>query len=197
LSERWRLFMLVGMSESELCLPTRPLYRTEYEALGALGFFDDEKVELLDGQIVLAAEEGPPHAGVYRRLTRILVEAIPAEEGEIGVGNPISLSDLSSPQPDFMVVQPSDTYLQVHPTTASLVIEVSNASRRLDLGLKAVLYAAAGIPDYWVVDLARGEIVVHREPAGKTWASITRHRDGLVTALHHPAVAVDVQALLR
>lgn len=184
------------MSDCET-LQTRPLYRHEYEALGALGFFADERVELLDGQVVLAAEEGPAHSGVYRRLARILVEAIPAEQGEIGIGNPLALSNLSSPQPDFMVVPPSDAYVQAHPTTASLVIEVANASRRLDLGFKAVLYAAAGIPDYWVVDLVRKEIVVHREPAVKTWESITRHRVGLVRALHHPAVAVDVRALLR
>lgn len=188
--------MLAGMSESELCLPTRPLYRTEYEALGALGFFDDEKVELLDGQVVLVAEEGPAHGAVYRRLNHILIEAVPAEEGEVGVGNPLSLSNLSSPQPDFMVVAPSDFYREAHPTTASLVIEVSKASRRLDLGFKAVLYAAAGIPEYWVVDLVRDEIVVHREPAVQTWESIARHRDGVVRALRHPAVAVDVRALL-
>lgn len=178
-------------------LQIRPMYRHEYEALGALGFFDDEHVELLDGQVVLAAEEGSSHAGVHRRLNRILVEAIPAEEGEVGVGNPLSLSDLSSPQPDFMVVPPSDAYRAAHPTTASLVIEVANASRRLDLGFKAVLYAAAGIPEYWVVDLVREEIVVHRDSAVKTWESITRHRRGLVRALRHPAVAVDVRALLR
>lgn len=173
------------------------MHRHEYEALGALGFFDDERVELLDGQVVLAAEEGPSHGGVYRRLNRILIEAIPAEEGEVGVGNPLSLSDLSSPQPDFMVVPPSDAYRAAHPTTASLVIEVANASRRLDLGFKAVLYAAAGIPEYWVVDLVREEIVVHRDSAVKTWESITRHRRGLVRALRHPAVAVDVKVLLR
>lgn len=196
MSERGRVTMLARMSESELCLPTRPLYRTEYEALGALGFFDDEKVELLDGQVVLAAEEGSTHGAVYRRLARILIEAIPAAEGEVGVGNPLSLSNLSSPQPDFMVVPPSDFYREAHPTTASLVIEVAKASRRLDLGFKAVLYAAAGIPEYWVVDLVRDEIVVHREPAVKTWESITRHRDGVVRALRHPAVAVDVRALL-
>lgn len=64
-------------------------------------------------------------------------------------------------------------------------------------GLKAVLYAAAGIGDYWVVDLTRDELVVHREPAGTTFASITRHRDGPVTALHHPGVVIDPRHLLR
>lgn len=184
------------MDSCDTSLPARPLYRREYETLGALGFFDDETVELLDGQIVLAAEEGPPHAGVYRRLNRILIEAVPAEEGEVGVGNPLHLSDLSSPQPDFMVIAPSDAYVQTHPTIASLVIEVAKASRAVDLGLKAALYASAGIPDYWVVDLLRGEIVVHRDPAVNTFASIARHRRGVVRALRHPAVAVDVRALL-
>jgi Uma2 family endonuclease len=178
-------------------LPTRPLYRREYEALGEQEFFADEKVELLDGRIVYAAEEGSPHAAVTRRLNRLLVEAIRAKEGEVGVGNPLAISDLSEPEPDFMVVQPAANYRAAHPTTASLVIEVAHASRRRDLGLKAALYAAAGIPDYWVVDLTRDEIVVYREPAGMTFASVSRHRDGVVQALHHPGVAVDVLDLLR
>ena len=178
-------------------LQTRPLYRREYEALGEQGFFTDEKVELLDGRIVLAADEGSPHAAVTRRLTRLLVEAIPADEGEIGVGNPIALSELSEPEPDFMVVEPSAGYRAAHPTTATLVIEVAHSSRPVDLGLKAALYAAAGIPDYWVVDLTRDEIVVHRQPGGTSFAAVTRHADGLVRALRHPSVVVDVKALLR
>lgn len=187
----------MALQDVETPLQIRPLYRREYEALGAQGFFDDERVELLDGRIVLAAEEGPDHAAVNRRLNRILVEAIPDDEGEIGIGNPVGISDLSSPQPDFMVIAPGLQYRAAHPTTASLVIEVSHSSRRLDLGFKAVLYAAAGIADYWVVDLVRDEVVVHREPAGTTFASITRHRRGVVQALHHPGVAIDVEALLR
>lgn len=188
--------MLAGMNTIEESLATRPLYRREYEALGAQGFFADENIELLDGKIVLVAEEGPDHAAVNRRLNRILVEAIPEDVGEVGIGNPVGLSDLSSPQPDFMVIAPSTTYRQAHPTTASLVIEVAHTSRRLDLGFKAVLYAAAGISDYWVVDLVRNEIVVHREPRGRDFGSVTHHRDGVVTALHHPRVMVDVRALL-
>jgi len=175
----------------------RPLYRREYEALGQQGFFADEDVELLDGRVVFAAEEGGPHAAVNRRLARILIEAIPAEEGEVGVGNPLAISELSEPEPDFMVVEPLPTYRDAHPTTASLVVEVAHSSRSTDLGLKAALYAAAGITDYWVVDLTREEIVVHREPTGPTFAAVTRHREGVVRALHHPGVSVDVRALFR
>lgn len=175
----------------------RPLRRREYEALGEHGFFADEKVELLDGRVVYAAEEGSPHAAVNRRLNRLLVESIPADEGEIGVGNPLAISDLSEPEPDFMVVAPRATYRDAHPRTASLVVEVAHTSRRTDLGLKAALYAAAGIPDYWVVDLVHDVLVVHREPAGPSFGAVTRHREGVVRALRHPRVAVDVADLLR
>lgn len=185
------------VEELDQPLRTRPLYRREYEALGAQGFFADEAVELLDGRIVLAAEEGPDHAAVNSRLTRILVEGIPADEGEVRVGNPLGISDLSMPEPDFAVVEPRPNYRAAHPTTASLVIEVARTSRRTDLGLKAVLYAAAAIRDYWVVDLVHDEIVVHREPAGTSFGSMTRHRDGVVRALRHSGVAVDVGDLLR
>lgn len=184
------------VSRLEEALRTRPLYRREYEALGELGFFADEKVELLDGQVVLAADEGEPHAAVNRRLTRILVEAIPADRGEIGVGNPLAMSDLSEPEPDFMVVDPVPSYFDAHPRTASLMVEVSHTSRRIDLGIKARLYAQAGLTDYWVVDLVRGEIVVHRDPQDAAYTTVTRHRDGVVRALHHPEVAVDVRRLL-
>jgi Uma2 family endonuclease len=179
-------------------LQRRPLYRTEYEALGRLGMFDDEKVELLDGEVIYAAEEGPPHAAVCARLARILFEAIPADEGEIRVGNPFALSELSEPEPDFLVAPPQPgNYRTGHPATASLVIEVAQTSRGRDLGVKARLYAAGGAPDYWVVDVAREEVVVHREPAGGTFGSVTRHRDGIIRALHHPSVTVDVRELLR
>lgn len=185
------------LTEPEQTLQTRPLHRREFQSLADQGYFDDEDIELLDGRIVLAAEEGPPHAGTNSRLNRMLIEAIPAEEGEVRVGSPLAISDLSQPHPDFAVVTPQVGYQSVHPTTATLLIEVARSSRRTDLGLKAVLYAAAGIEDYWVVDLIRDELVVHREPAGTTFASITRHRDGPVTALHHPGVVIDPRHLLR
>lgn len=176
----------------------RPLYRAEYEALGQLGTFDEEKVELLDGHLVYAAEEGPPHAAVCARIARTLFEAIPAREGEIRVGNPFALSELSEPEPDFLVAPPQPhNYRAGHPETASLIIEVAETSRDRNLGLKVCLYAAAGVSDYWVVDVAREEVVVHREPAGTTFKGVTHHREDRVPALHHPSFEVDVRALLR
>ncbi|MBW3604500.1 MAG: Uma2 family endonuclease [Actinobacteria bacterium] len=177
-------------------LPRRPVYRTEYEALGRQHAFDDESVELLDGQIVYAAEEGPPHAAVAARLARLVIESIPAEHGEVRIGNPIALSDLSEPEPDLFVTTPRHSYRAAHPTTATLVIEVSQTSRRRDLGVKATLYAAAGIPDYWVVDLTRDRVVVHRDPSGSRFRSVTSPDHGILRPLHHPDVQVDVIAVL-
>lgn len=178
-------------------LPRRPVYRTEYEALGRQGAFDDEKVELLDGDIVYAAEEGPAHAGVVTRLARLCIEAIPGDIAEVRIGNPIAISDLSAPEPDLYVTTPMPGYRAAHPTTASLLIEVAQASRSRDLGIKATLYAAAGIPDYWVVDVIRNRVTVHRDPVDRTYRSVTTHDHGELRPIHHPGVAIDVDRLLR
>ncbi len=199
MATRPRASILVAMSTQDLAprLQTRPLYRREYQALAAQGYFTDERVELLDGRIVLAAEEGPSHASVNTRLTRLLIEGIPADQGEVRVGSPLAISDLSLPEPDFAVVAPRASYGVAHPTTADLVIEVAHSSRRTDLGLKAVLYTAAGIGDYWVIDLARHEIVVHREPDQGAFGSVTHHQGAeVVAALRHPGLAVTVGDLL-
>lgn len=176
---------------------TRPITAEEFLWLDGKGAFDDERVELLDGQIMYAAEEGPSHAAVCERLNRVLVEGIPRGQGAVRVGNPYALSDLSMPHPDFLVTSPRYSTRQSHPSTASLVIEVADTSRSRDLGQKATLYAAGGVPDYWVIDLVRELIVVHRDPDALTFRTITSHDDGTVRPLHHPGVAVDVRALLR
>jgi Uma2 family endonuclease len=187
----------MGTTRSVEQIERRPLYRAEYEVLGRSGAFEDEDVELLDGHIVYAAEEGPPHADVCSRLNRVLVEGIPAHEGTVRVGNPFALSDLSEPEPDLLVAPPRPrTYRTGHPTVATLVIEVAQTSRGRDLDLKSGLYAAGGVPDYWVVDLVREEVVVHRDPVATAYRSVSRHGDGIIRPLHHHRVEIDVADLL-
>jgi Uma2 family endonuclease len=173
----------------------RPLRRAEYDTLVAQGFLEGEGVELLEGAVVYASEEGPDHASVVRRLLRTLFEAIPATEGEIGAGNPLAATDLSEPEPDIAVFPPGYGYRGRHPHTASLVVEVSATSLRRDLAIKTRIYAQAGIADYWVVDLVNRRVVVHRDPCDDGYADVTRHRDGRLRPLHHPAVGVDVVTL--
>jgi Uma2 family endonuclease len=187
--------MSTAEAPAEAAREVRPLRRVEYDALVEGGFLGDEGVELIDGQLLYAADEGPDHARVIRRLNRLLIEALPAEEADVGVGNPIAVNDLSEPEPDFMVIEPG-TYRGHHPGTASLVIEVSHSSLRYDLTVKARLYGSAGYPEYWVFDLRDQALVVHRDPVDGGYGTVQRHRDGSVQALHHPAVRVDVAALL-
>ena len=78
---------------------------------------------------------------------------------------PLALSDFSEPEPDVTVVDRAARDSEQHPTTAHLVVEVAESSLRTDLGHKPRLYAAAGVPQYWVVDLRADEVVVHTEPA--------------------------------
>lgn len=175
----------------------RPLYRVEYDALVEQGFLVDEPVELLEGRLLAPSPEGDRHATVIRRLTRLVFDAIPADEGDIGVGNPIALSDLSEPEPDIAVFPPAATYRVGHPSTATLVIEVSRSSLRRDRTLKRRIYAQAGVPEYWIVDLQHDLLIVHRDPADSSYRSIAHLQHGDVRPLHHPQLRVDVGELLR
>jgi Uma2 family endonuclease len=174
----------------------RPLYRAEYDALVEQGFLVDEPIELIEGQLLARSPEGDRHASVIRQLNRLLVEAIPATEGDIGVGNPIALSDLSEPEPDLAVFPAPDGYQGQHPSTATLLIEVAHSSLRRDRTLKRRIYAAAGVAEYWIVDLRNNVVIVHRDPVGGTYGSVSRHDRGELRPLHHRAFCVDVTDLL-
>lgn len=175
----------------------RPIYRVEYDALVEQGFLIDEPIELIEGRLLARSPEGDRHATVIRRLNRLLVEAIPVTEGDIGVGNPIALSDLSEPEPDLAVFPPVGGYHGQHPSTATLLIEVSSSSLRRDRTVKRRIYAAAGIVEYWIVDLRNDVVVAHRDPADGAYRSVSRHDRGELRPAHHPRLRVDIAELLR
>ncbi|HSK95803.1 MAG TPA: Uma2 family endonuclease [Euzebyales bacterium] len=176
---------------------TRPLRRVEYDALIAQGFLVGEPIELVEGHLVIMSPQGDRHSLIIMWLNRRVVEAIPVEEGDVGVQVPLAANDLSEPEPDLYVVPPGTTSGPGLPTTASLVIEVANSSRGYDLGVKAALYARVGIPDYWVVDIPEERVVVHREPTARGFASVTPVGRGVVAALRHPRLRLDVADMLR
>ncbi|MFZ5469736.1 MAG: Uma2 family endonuclease [Myxococcota bacterium] len=172
----------------------RPLRRTEYDRLVELGAFDeDEHVELLSGMLVAMSPLGPDHAAVISWLTQELVHAL-RRRAEVRVQLPLALSDDSEPEPDLTVVPPGD-YRAAHPTHAWLVVEVANATLRKDRLIKARLYAEAGIPEYWIVNLADQVLLVHRQPVSGAYTSVTEHRAGRAHLAKFPDVAIDVAAL--
>ena len=176
---------------------TRPLRRVEYDALIAQGFLVGEPIELVEGHLVTMTPQGDRHWLVITQLNRRLIEAIPADEGLVSVQGPLAADDLSEPEPDLYVTSPDVVSRRGLPTTASLVIEVANSSRAYDLSVKAALYARVGIPDYWVVDLPTERVVVHRDPTAGGYDNVKAASGGVVTALRHPRLRLEVAEVLR
>lgn len=153
----------------------RPLSRAEYERLVALGCFEDERIELLEGTLVSMSPQGPRHVSILRRLTRLLVVAI-GDRAEVQVQGPLALGDTSEPEPDLALVPPGCE--DVLPSHAFLVIEVADSSLDKDRRVKAPLYAAAGIPEYWIVNLADRVIEVHRDPRDGAYGNTASRAPG-------------------
>jgi len=154
-------------------LDLRPISRAEYDRLLADGWFEGERIELLEGMLVEMSPEGPEHAWVVQELNRLLTTALPGHL-RVRVANPWVAGDLSEPEPDLAVV-PKGVYRRAHPATAVVLIEVSGSSRRKDLGPKATIYARAGAERYWVIDLVARLVHDHTSPAADGYARITQH----------------------
>jgi len=140
--------------------------RAEYYRLGEAGFFDGERVELLDGEVWTLPPQGTPHFSAIRRASGGLDAAF-GPGFEIREQAPITLDDGAEPEPDVAVVPGSwRDYEDHHPTPAEvrLLIEVSDATLRKDRGEKAEDYARAGIADYWIVNLVHRQLEVYRDP---------------------------------
>lgn len=147
----------------------RPLRRVEYDQLIALGAFEDERIELLDGVLVPMNPPGPRHSSAIDLLNLLLVRAL-GDRARIRVQNPFAASDISEPQPDLLVA-PLRDYDTEHPAEAYLVIEVAESSLSKDRGQKLRIYAERGVPEYWIVDVVARRIQVFRNPSGGTFES--------------------------
>ena len=174
------------MAAAEPDVRTRRFRRVEYERLVDLGVFVGERLELLDGLLVVSEPQGSRHAATVRRVLRALRAAV-GDAWQIDSQLPLALDDDSEPEPDIAVVAPDPTaYREAHPSRAVLIVEVADASYRVDRENKTSLYARAGIPECWIVDLARETVEVHRVP--EKWAGAPYGwRYAAVMALRPPA----------
>jgi Uma2 family endonuclease len=125
--------------------------------------------------------QGEPRVFSVTRLNKLLVRTL-GDRAEVRVQAPFGASDVSEPEPDLAIVPPGD-YLDEHPNRALLLIEVADSSLQDDRRIKGPLYAAAGVPEYWIVDLVGGVIEVHRDPRSDGYATITRHARGETLAV--------------
>lgn len=149
----------------------------EYHQLIESGGLDEHtRVELIDGLIVEMSPKSPEHEKVVRWLLREFGRHIDWDRYDLGASSALTL-ERSEPEPDLIVLD-RDTPEPYHPATALLVIEVSVSSLRRDLVRKHELYARAGVPEYWVVDVDGRRVVVHQQPHEGAYQQVTEVRAG-------------------
>jgi Uma2 family endonuclease len=173
------------MSEASLLdhpwVTRRKLDVGEYHRMAEAGILgEDDRVELIEGELVAMAPIGSGHAGTVNALTQLLVTAV-AGRAIVAVQNPVRLGGYSEPQPDFALLKPRpDAYRSATPTPEDvlLLIEVADTSGRYDRRVKLPLYARHGIPEAWIVDLEERLVEVCREPGADGYAGITSVRPG-------------------
>ena len=143
---------------------TRKWTRDEYYQMAESGIFrPDERVELIEGEIIVMSPPGPQHSFSITKSNTQLAKAY-GDTHDVSVQNPLDLGVLSQPQPDFALVPAGSVRVDAHPQGADLVIEVARSSLAFDRNEKAALYAKGGIPEYWIVDLVNRQIEVFRDP---------------------------------
>ncbi len=177
-------------------LPLHPLTVDDLAAMVDAGILDEnDRVELLDGVLVEMSPQSPAHAAAVGQLTMLLAPIAAAQGLVVSPQCPLDVvSPISQPEPDLAVATAGSS--DAYPAQAQLVIEVSLTSRAVDLGRKAAIYAAAAIPEYWVLDLDSRRLVVHRDPAADRYETIAALTDAdSVTAAQLP-LAVAVAELL-
>ena len=146
-------------------LRARRWKRVEYERLIECGVFQaGDPIELVGGELIVAEPQGSSHFAAIRAVQEALRTA--AGPGwEIRAQGPLALDEESEPEPDVAVVPGSfRDYVAGHPSRPALVVEVSESSLAVDRSHKGSLYARAGLPDYWIVNLVDRVLEVYRQP---------------------------------
>lgn len=139
---------------------------TEYYQMARAGVLKpDDRVELIEGEIIQLSPIGSPHAACIRAFTLLLPEKV-GKTAVVSVQCPVRLSEFSEPQPDIALLKPrKDLYRKEHPTAEDvlLIIEVADTTVLTDRNIKVPLYARAGIPEAWLVNLPKQLIEVYSD----------------------------------
>jgi Uma2 family endonuclease len=162
-----------------------------HRLLEAGGFDEDARVELLDGLLAAMSPKTRAHENAVAWLARWLITNVDPGAFQVRVASPLTLGN-SEPEPDLAVI-PVDAPRPYHPGTATLIVEVAMSSLERDLHIKRRLYAAAGVPEYWVLDLDRRRLVVHRNLANSDYTDV--HELGAPAHATATAVALPTLAI--
>jgi Uma2 family endonuclease len=172
----------------------------EYHRMGEAGILsEDDRVELIDGEVVAMTPIGPRHAGCVIKA----IEAFFAAAGSnalVAPQNPVALGVYDEPQPDVVLLRRrADYYTTAHPgpDDTLLIVEIADSSIDYDRNLKAGVYAAAGIPEYWVVDLNADVVWRYTSPERHAFRHVESYRRGhSLTPQLLPSCVIAVDLLL-
>jgi Uma2 family endonuclease len=159
-----------------------PITRAECAALEDAGLFDQQKLELVEGELISKMGKKRPHVNTLTLVQAWMIQVF--GETHVNPEAPIDVAPednpTSEPEPDLIALaRPSREIRNSNPTPADLrlVVEISDSTLGFDLTRKAALYARAGIPEYWVLDVAARRLITHREPVAGRYALVVAYND--------------------
>jgi Uma2 family endonuclease len=171
----------------------------QFHEMGRTGILaPDERVELIDGELIEMAPIGARHLRAVNRLTRALIAAV-GDAAIVSVQNPVALADDSEPQPDVSLLRnESETAVRIPNTNdVLLLIEVADATLQYDRTIKLPLYAKHGILEVWIVNLADGVVEIYREPKdGAYRVKLERGADNTVAPSALPSAEIELVTVL-
>lgn len=180
--------------------PTRHHLTThDFHRMGEAGVFsEDDRIELIEGELIDMAPIGSLHAGTVMRLTGLFNHAL-GGRAILSLQNPILLAEQSEPQPDVAVLRNrADFYRNSHPVPKDilLLVEIADTSLGYDRDVKIPLYARHGIPEVWLVDLSARNVEIHRHPTRRGYRELLRPENSESVALSMmPGVSISLDDL--
>ena len=170
----------------------------EYHRMAKAGILhEDDRIELIEGELIEVAAVGSRHMACVNDLTRAFVGQL-GDRAIVSIQNPVRLSSRTEPEPDLAILRlRPDRYRQAipQPEDVLLLIEVSDTTLAYDGGRKLPLYAAAGIPELWIADLPRRRFLIHRQPSGRSYVDVTAVKQGTLVPAVFPDVAIPIEAI--
>jgi len=171
----------------------------EYHRMLRAGILsEDDRVELIEGDIVKMSPIGSRHAACVKHLNSILSRRL--DQVIISIQDPIVLNDYSEPQPDVAILKPRDDYYAGSLPTADdvlLIIEVADTSLEYDRNVKLPLYAKSGIPEVWIAALPEDLVEAHSDPVSGTYQKVRYlHRGESISPANLPATVLTIDEIL-
>jgi len=160
-----------------VALRTRRFTADEYQRMGEVGILSpDDRVELIDGEILAMSPIGTRHSATVDRATRLFVTRV-GGRAIVRIQGATRLNLYTEPQPDVLLLRPRDDfYSSAHPVPADvlLVVEVADSSLAYDRDVKSQLYARSEVAEYWLIDVNDGVLIRHTLPEAGTYRAVER-----------------------